>query len=112
LNYFEKSIVFFKKNTTFVKSKQFTYLKNQVMKATILQAEKNQRNLSIISTGRGHYRIQFDYKGKTISAVTTNTMAIDNFNSDVFEKMDGRNRMKEGYEDLCNEIIRKNSNNY
>ena len=82
------------------------------MKATISQAEKNERNLSIISTGRGHYRIECDFRGKTISAVTTNTMAIDNFNSEIGEKMNGRNRMKEGYEDLCNEIIRKNLNNY
>jgi hypothetical protein len=80
------------------------------MKATIKQAESNQRNLSIISTGRGHFRIECDYRGKTISAITTNTMAIDGFKSEIGEKMDGRNRMKEGYEDLCNEIIRKNSN--
>lgn len=80
------------------------------MKATVLQAETNERNLSIMSTGRGHYRIECDYRGKRISAITTNTMAIDNFNSEHGEKKDGRNRMKEGYEDLCNEIIRKNSN--
>jgi hypothetical protein len=80
------------------------------MKATIKQAEQNQRNLSIMSTGRGHYRIECDYRGKTIYTVTTNTMAIDNFNSEMGEKIDGRNRIKEGYENLCNEIIRKNSN--
>jgi hypothetical protein len=80
------------------------------MKATIKQAEQNQRNLSIMSTGRGHYRIECDYRGKNIYTITTNTMAIDNFNSEMGEKIDGRNRIKEGYENLCNEIIRKNSN--
>jgi len=80
------------------------------MKATIKQAEQNKRNLSIMSTGRGHYRIECDYRGKTIYTVTTNTMEIDNFNSEMGEKIDGRNRIKEGYENLCNEIIRKNSN--
>jgi hypothetical protein len=80
------------------------------MKATIKQAEQNQRNLSIMSIGRGHYRIECDYRGKTIYTVTNNTMAIDDFNSEYGEKMDGRNRMKEGYECLVNTIIRNNLN--
>lgn len=78
------------------------------MKATIEQAERNERNLTISSTGSGHFRIECDYRGKRISAITTNTMAIDDFRSEYGEKQDGRNRMKEGYETLCNEIIRKN----
>ena len=80
------------------------------MKATIKQAEQNERNLSIMSTGRGHYRIECDYRCKRIYTITTNTMAIDDFNSEFGEKMDGRNRMKEGYECLVNTIIRDNQN--
>ncbi len=85
-------------------------LKTIHMRATIKQAEQNQRNLLIMSTGRGHYRIECDYRGKRIYTITTNTMAIDDFNSEFGEKMDGRNRMKEGYECLVNTIIRDNQN--
>lgn len=80
------------------------------MKATIKQAENNERNLTIRQTGYGHWRISMDYRGKTISTVTTNSTAIDNFNSEFGEKIDGCNRRKSGYESLCNEIIRANSN--
>lgn len=59
------------------------------MKATITQAENNDRNL-------------------TIRTVTTNSSAIDDFNSEFGDKVDGRNRRKVGYESLCNEIIRTN----
>ena len=79
------------------------------MKATILQAHSNDRNLTILPSGYGHWKISCDYRGKQIHAITTNSVAIDNFNSDPFEKKDGRNRVKEGYQDLINEIIRKNT---
>lgn len=79
------------------------------MKATIKQAEANERNLSITMSGYGHWKISCDYRGKRISTVTTNSVAIDNFNSEYGEKQDRRNRIKEGYEDLINEIIRVNN---
>lgn len=78
------------------------------MKATITQAENNDRNLTIKMTGYGHWRVSMDYRGKTISTVTTNSSAIDDFNSEFGDKMDGCNRRKAGYEALCNEIIREN----
>lgn len=78
------------------------------MKATIKQAENNERNLTIKMTGYGHWRVSMDYRGKTISTVTTNSTAVDNFNSEFGDKVDGRNRRKVGYESLCNEIIRTN----
>jgi hypothetical protein len=79
------------------------------MKTSISNAERNERNLTITKTGYGHWKISCDYRGKRISTVTTNSMAVDNFNSEFGEK-DGRgfNRRKEGYQDLINEIIRNN----
>lgn len=79
------------------------------MKATIKQAENNERNLTIKMAGYGHWRVSMDYRGKTISTVTTNSMAVDDFNSEFGEKKHGYNRRKSGYEALCNEIIRANS---
>lgn len=81
------------------------------MKATVRQAEMNERNLIISPTGRGHYRISCDYRGKTISTITTNTRGIDDFNSELGELVDGCNRIKQGYEILINEIIRANESN-
>lgn len=78
------------------------------MKSTIKQAERNERNLHITFRGHGHWRVFMDYRGKRISATTNNSEAVDNFNSDIEEKKDGKNRRKLGYDHLCNEIIRKN----
>ena len=79
------------------------------MKVTISQAERNERNLTVRMTGYGHWRVECDYRGKRISTVTTNSMAVDDFNSDSGDKdQHGRNRIKQGYESLCSEIIRSN----
>lgn len=80
------------------------------MKATISQAERNDRNLEIRMTGYGHWRISCEYRGKNISTVTTNSSAVDDFNSE-FGETDhyGCNRRKQGYERLCSEIIRANA---
>jgi hypothetical protein len=78
------------------------------MKATIEQAENNERFLTISKTGYGHWRIECDYRGKTISTITTNSMAIDDFNSEFGEKKQGKNRRLMGYIDLCEEIISSN----
>ena len=81
------------------------------MKATIKQAESNERNLSIRMTSYGHWKIECDFRNKRISTVTTNSSAIDDFNSEFGEKdCCGYNRRKQGYESLINEIIRKNEN--
>lgn len=81
------------------------------MKATIKEASQNKRNLHIVFRGYGHWRVFMDYRGKRISTITTNSEAVDNFNSDIDEKKDGQNRIKLGYEHLCHEIIRKNDSN-
>lgn len=79
------------------------------MKATIKQAESNERNLSISFRSYGHWRIECDYYGKRISCITTDSIAIDDFNSEFDEKdEDGFNRRLQGYTSLCSEIIRKN----
>lgn len=79
------------------------------MKATIAQAVRNDRNLRIQPRGYGHWSISIDYRGVRISTTTTNSVAIDNFYSEEWEKTPrGCNRRKEGYQDLCNEIINDN----
>jgi hypothetical protein len=76
------------------------------MRATIDQAEKNERNLSITKTGYGHWRIECDYRGKRIGTVTTDSQSVDDFNSEFGEKdPDGFNRRKQGYQMLVNRII-------
>lgn len=79
------------------------------MKATIKQAIRNDRNLTVIMTGYGHWRIECDYRGKRIGTTTTNSVSVDDWNSGHYERdQDGFNRRKKGYEDLINEIIRAN----
>ena len=79
------------------------------MKATIKQAEKNKRNLTIAFKSYGNWEIECDYRNKRIHAITTNSMAVDDFKSDFGETNDdGINRRKHGYEILINEIIREN----
>ena len=76
------------------------------MKATIREAERNERSLRIYPKGSGHFIISCYYRGKNISTITTNTIAIDDFFSNYGDKKDGCNRIKLGYEALINEIIR------
>ena len=81
------------------------------MKATIKQAENNEKNLSIQQKGYGHWKIECDYYGERISTVTTNSISIDDFRSEFGEKdEDNCNRRLTGYVSLCEEIIRKNKN--
>lgn len=64
--------------------------------------------ISILPSGYGHWKISMEYRKKTISCVTSNSTAIDDYRSDEFEK-DGRVlRKKRGYECLKSELVRKN----
>ena len=63
-------------------------------------------NLEIRQTGYGHCRITTDYYGRQISTITTNSMAIDDYNSDYYEKEGKELIKKRGYNSLRNEIIR------
>jgi len=79
------------------------------MKATISQAEKNERNLTVRPSGYGHWKIECDYRGKRIRTTTSDSISVDNFNSEFGEKdKHGTNRRKIGYIELCQEIIDSN----
>ncbi len=78
------------------------------MKASIKQALTNERDLRVKKIGYGHWRISCKYRDIVIHAVTIDSIAIDDYNSDPYEKKDGRNRVKQGYEALINHIIRAN----
>lgn len=75
------------------------------MNATIKEVRQNKHNLSVRPSGYGHWRISCDYYGKTISCVTTDSEAVDDYNSDWDDKKDGANRMKMGYLTLVNTVI-------
>lgn len=78
------------------------------MRTSVKEAENNERVLTISPSGHGHWRIACTFKGRRYSTVTTNSVAVDHFNSERGEKYDGKNRVKMGYEDLVNEILRAN----
>lgn len=64
--------------------------------------------ISILPNGYGHWKISMDYRNKTISTITNNSTAIDDYNTDEFEK-DGRElRKKRGYNQLKRELVRVN----
>ena len=77
------------------------------MRATIRQSEDNEKNLDIKFSGYGQYTLSMDYRGRRVSCHSTNSIDVDNFNSEFGEKKSGRNRRKTGYVNLCNEILRK-----
>lgn len=64
------------------------------------------RDLKIKYIFHGHWEISIVFRGKEYKKVTTNSKAIDDYNSDDLEK-DGRElRKKRGFKDLRNEVIR------
>lgn len=74
--------------------------KTESMGSTIREAENNDRGIQILPSGYGHWEVTADYRGKRVTIVTTDSMAIDDFKSEFGEK-DGRvNRRKRGYEKL------------
>lgn len=82
------------------------------MKATIQQAIRNERSLSVANVSYGHWRIMANHRGKRYHATTTNSEAVDDWHSEPWETDPNnynRNRKKAGYETLINEIIKKNN---
>jgi len=77
------------------------------MRATRQQARRNERNLSVLQTGYGHWEISCDYRGKRISCTTTDSVSIDNWRD---RDNDRLNLL--GYRSLCTEIICKNYPKY
>lgn len=64
--------------------------------------------LHITPSGYGHWKIATTHYGKEISTVTTDSMSIDDYNSEDDEK-DGRELRKlRGYNALRSEIIGRN----
>lgn len=61
--------------------------------------------LEIQETGYGHWKITTTHYNKVISCTTTNSTAIDDYNSE-----DGSIKLR-GYKSLREEIIRKNKEN-
>jgi hypothetical protein len=78
------------------------------MKATIKQAANNERNLSVLKTGYGHYRISCDYRGKRISTVTTDAHSVDEWRNDPTDRDRWGYPVLRGYRTLCAEIVRAN----
>lgn len=62
----------------------------------------------IKQTGYGHWKVSTMYYGKLISTTTTDSIAIDDYNSDPYEKEGRRLRKLSGYNALREEIIRDN----
>ena len=78
------------------------------MRSTIIEALKNVRELTILKVGHGHWKIECLYRNRRIKTTTTNSQAIDDYNSDHYETRDGKNRRKMGYDALISEAVRAN----
>jgi len=75
------------------------------MNATHTQAARNHRNLTVSKTGYGHWRITCTYYGKRISTVTTDSVSVDNYHSDEYDRNREGYRILNGYKSLCSQII-------
>lgn len=75
---------------------------------TIRQAENNDKDLRVEQSGYGHWKISCLYRGKRIHAITTDSMAIDDWKSDYGEKDGRENRKLRGYATLISQIYRGN----
>jgi hypothetical protein len=67
------------------------------------------KTINITKTGYGHWKISMIYRNKLITCTTTNSMAVDDFNSAIYEKKGRKLRWKAGYEELKTELIMSNS---
>lgn len=63
------------------------------------------KQITILPSGYGHWKISMQYYNKTIITITNNSQAIDDYKSEDWEK-DGRVlRKNRGYNLLKNELV-------
>ena len=76
------------------------------MRTSIKEAETDARHLQIDHLNYGHHRITATIRNKRKSCTTTNSRAIDDWNSEFGEKCERtlENRRKRGYTQLLEEI--------
>jgi hypothetical protein len=60
-------------------------------------------SLNLTPSGYGHFKVSMQYYGKTISCITSNMPAVDDYQSE-----DGDRRKLKGFKTLKSEVIRKN----
>ncbi len=65
-------------------------------------------NINVELVSYGHWKISMEKYGKVISTVTTNSQAIDDYNSDPDEKVGKKFRKKQGHDILKSEILDAN----
>lgn len=67
-------------------------------------------DITIQLQSHGHWKISIEKYGKTLSTITTNSRAIDDYNSDPDEKIGKKFRKKQGHQILKEEILDANKN--
>lgn len=77
--------------------------KSHNVRISVISGLSNKKWLQVTPSGHGHYKISTEYYGKTITCITNNMEAIDNYKSE-----DGIRRISKGYNELRSEVIRKN----
>lgn len=75
----------------------------------IIETGIKMKTIHIQKTGYGHWLISMEYRKKIIRTTTTDSMAVDDFNSPIDEKQGRKLRWKAGYEQLRAELIMKNA---
>lgn len=73
---------------------------------------KFKHDIRIQQKGYGHWRVTTTYYGKEINCTTTDSTAIDDWNSDEYEKCGRELRKLRGYRKLRYYCIRANKNYY
>lgn len=68
------------------------------------------KNISIKQTGYGHWEVSTTFRNKTIKCITTNSVAIDNYKSDLMPKQRGTfgRTARQASIELYNEIVNAN----
>lgn len=63
---------------------------------------KNEKNISITTSGHGHYRIKMEVYNDIFATISTNSIAVDDYND-----WDNERRHNRGYKALYQEIMRE-----